>query len=137
LDTEVGGMTKTPSMKPRASRDGKDRPAPPTVAKARELLLPWAALAGAALGWFLSQQTGSDLVFIHCGAASPLAILLIGLVALALVLAGAWLSWRIGRRGDDEPRRFVAWIGLLTAALLGLAIIVQTAAAFIIPRCFS
>jgi hypothetical protein len=133
-------------MKPRAvarpkdeggeTRAARDRPGQASAAKTRELLLPWAALIGAAAGWFGSQQVGSDLSFGDCVSSGALPALLIGLAGLALAVAGGLLSWRIWR-GGGEARSFVAGIGLLTAALLGVAILFQTLAAFIIPRCFA
>jgi hypothetical protein len=135
-------------MKPRAAerpqesggatqqRAEPDLPGKASAAKTRELMLLWAALIGAAVGWFGSQQVGSNLSFGDCVSSGILSVLLISLAGLALAVAGGLLSWRIWRSGR-EARSFVAGIGLLTAALLSVAILFQILAAFIIPRCFA
>lgn len=106
-------------------------------AKARELFLPWAALLLAGFAWFGSQQTGSNLAFTACEKTIPLWHVLIGVVALALALAGGLMSHWVWRRGDGESevRRLLALVGMMAAVLLSLAIVLQTVAAFIIPRC--
>jgi uncharacterized membrane protein len=64
--------------------------------------------------------------------------LLIGLLALALAGVGGFLSYGVWRGGDVEaPRPFIALIGILTSALLAIAIVLQTAAGLIIPSCFA
>ena len=106
-------------------------------AKAWQLFLPWAALTLAGFGWFGSQQLGSNLTVISCRSSGLIPVLLIGIVALLLALAGGLLSRRAWTEsGDDSGRSFVALIGMMAAGLLGLAIVFQTLAAFIIPRCF-
>jgi hypothetical protein len=106
-------------------------------AKARELFLPWAALLLSGFAWFGSQQLGSNLAFTACEATIPLWHVLIGLLSLALALAGGLLSHRVWRRGEGESevRRLLALVGMMAAVLLSLAIVLQTVAAFIIPRC--
>ena len=101
-------------------------------------LFAWAALALGALAWFGSQQLGSGLSFSDCYANGALETGLIGLVALALAFVGGWMShdtWK-RRDRDAEGRDFAALVGMLTAALLAVAILWQTLAAFIIPSCF-
>jgi hypothetical protein len=48
------------------------------------------------------------------------------------------LSYRIWtrRRRESETRGFIALVCLLASGLLALAILLQTLASFIIPRCF-
>jgi hypothetical protein len=108
------------------------------VSERRTLAYAWAALALGAFAWFGSQQLGSDLSFSNCAANGALETGLIGLLALAVTLAGALLShtaWK--RRGaETEGRGFAALVGMLAAALLAVAIVYQTLAAFIIPSCF-
>jgi hypothetical protein len=104
----------------------------------RRIALSWAALFIGAVAWFGSQQFGSNLAFAGCPSFSPLASLLLGLVALALAGFGGFLSLGIWRGGSvEEPRPFIALIGMLTSALLAIAILLQTVAGLIIPRCFS
>jgi hypothetical protein len=109
------------------------------VSRPRALAYAWAALALGAFAWFGSQQLGSDLSFSNCAANGALETGLIGLVALAIVLTGALLSHRVWKRreAEAEGRDFAALVGLLAAALLAVAILYQTAAAFIVPACFA
>lgn len=106
--------------------------------KAKALALPWGGWIGAAIGWVLSDQTGSSSVFDHCQSAPPLFILLLGLLGIAAAAAGAFFSHLVWRRGSDESevRRFVAFVGMLAAALFSIAIFLQTVASLIIPRCY-
>jgi hypothetical protein len=106
---------------------------------AKETLFAWAALATGAIAWFVSQQAGSDLSFAHCHASGALPVVVLGLLALALAGAGGLCSHRVWDRGasEEEGKPFVALIGMLTAGLLAIAIIYQSVAAFIIPRCFA
>jgi hypothetical protein len=106
-------------------------------ARAERLFLPWAALSGAALGWFGSQQIGSNLSFDKCASSGALAVLLIGVAGLALAGMGAWLSWGVWGSAEEESRRFTAGVGMLAGVLLGIAILFQTLAGFIIPACFA
>jgi nitric oxide reductase large subunit len=108
------------------------------VSRRRSLGFAWAALALASFAWFGSQQWGSDLSFSGCGANGPLQTGLIGLAALLLTGAGAWMSWLVWRRRDpeEEGRDFAALTGILASGLLAIAIVYQTLAAFIIPACF-
>jgi hypothetical protein len=100
------------------------------------LWLPWAGMAGAGLAWALSHQIGSDAVFDDCTLGGPLHMGLLGLVALALAAASALGSWRIWKRDhESEVRRFLGLLGVLFALLLGLAILLQTVASFIVPEC--
>jgi hypothetical protein len=104
----------------------------------RRIALSWTALFVGTAAWFGSQQYGSNLAFAGCPSYSPLAALLIGLLALALAAVGGFLSWRVWRGGEiEESRPFIALIGILTSALLAVAIVLQTAAGLIIPRCFA
>jgi uncharacterized membrane protein len=104
----------------------------------KQIAFSWAALAAGTFAWFNSQQLGSNWAFAGCPSATPLVHLLIGLVALALIAGGGFLSLRVWRSGSvEEARPFVALVGILTSGLLGIAIILQTLAGLIIPRCFA
>jgi hypothetical protein len=106
-------------------------------AQAKRLLLPWAALIGAGLGWFGSQQMGANLTFGGCFRSGAIPVLLICLIGLALAGAGALLSLRIWRGAGEEAERFVAGIGMLAGLLLGFAILLQILAGLILPRCLA
>jgi hypothetical protein len=103
--------------------------------RAKYLLVPWAGMLGAGFGWALSHQVGSDLAQDNCNAAHPVVMILIGLAGLAIAGFGGLASWRaIGR--EEGGRRFVAYVGVLMAALFSIAIFMQTAAALVLPGCF-
>lgn len=108
------------------------------AARARDLLLPWSGLLGGSFGWFITQQVGSTQGFDHCGHSGAVPIILTGICGLVLALWGCWLASQVRR--DRSPshgaRRFIAVTGIGIAALFVTAIILQTAAALIIPRCF-
>jgi hypothetical protein len=108
------------------------------VMRARELFLPWAGLLGGGFGWFLTQQVGSNQIFDNCASADPMLVLVIGLAGLIMAAGGAWLTLPVlrERKAAQGPPRFIAIIGIAMAALFTVAIILQTAASIIIPRCF-
>ncbi|MDB5693860.1 MAG: hypothetical protein JWO81_2923 [Alphaproteobacteria bacterium] len=105
----------------------------------KEHLFAWAALAAGATAWFVSQQAGSDLSFAHCHASGALPVIVIGLLALALIGVGGLYSHRVWDRGTSEEtgKSFIALLGMLVAGLLAIAIVYQSVAALIIPRCFA
>ena len=106
--------------------------------RARDLLLPWSGLLGGSFGWFITHQIGSNQSFDHCGHSGAVPILLAGIFGIGLALWGAWLASGVRRdpASSQGARRFLAVTGIGIAALFVTAIILQTAAALIIPRCF-
>jgi hypothetical protein len=104
----------------------------------KELMLPWGGLIGALLGWGATHQIGSNLAFDRCQTMSPLAAILILLLGAALAGGGAFLSWIVWRRGEEEsePRRFLGLLGVGVAAIFATALLWQTLSSFIIPRCY-
>lgn len=107
-----------------------------TLHHARDHLPPWSGMIGAGLGWALSDQLGSNFIFDHCEAAHPLLMLLIGLVGLAIAIVGGLHSLPVWRDEPPSGRRFVAGTGIGMAALFSVAILLQTVASLIIPRCY-
>ena len=100
-------------------------------------LWPWAGLIGAALGWALDHQIGSDGIFYNCGG-GPVLTTIVGVLCLLLTLASGFASFRLWRSGEETPaRRFVALLGVLFALLLAIAIILPTIAGFIMPECLT
>jgi hypothetical protein len=88
--------------------------------------------------WVLSQHGGSYQSFDNCAGSGAVPILLIGIAALSLIGIGAWLALRVWREREaaQGARRFIAGMGLGIAALMAIAIILQTAGSLIIPKCF-
>jgi hypothetical protein len=96
--------------------------------------VPWAGLAAGAGAWALSTQLNYVFATVHCEslawlrAMTAIACLLISAAGLALT----WPAWS-GRHGDlleedvigPHPRRLVAGMSILAAALFGLAILLQ------------
>lgn len=108
-----------------------------TRREAAELVLPWAGIIGAGLGWFLTQQIGANLTQDNCRLAEWWVVGLLGLVGLALAVGGAMLALTVWRRGEreTEARRFLALLSMMLGGLLSIAILFQTIAGFIIPQC--
>jgi hypothetical protein len=106
--------------------------------KLGELLLPWSGWIGVTVGWGLTHQIGSNSVFDKCPATGPLPMALLGLVGLAVIAAGAFLSVKIWQRGEAESpaRRFLGLVGLMLSGVFAAAVLWQTVSAFIIPQCY-
>jgi len=99
----------------------------------------WAGLVAAPIAWTLHHQTGSDLNFAHCGAGNGGTLMLIGLAALLIAVAGGVVSLGVVRTGSPPPEklnRFIGALSLMIAGLLSLTILMQMAAALILPPCF-
>jgi hypothetical protein len=100
-------------------------------------LWPWAGLIGAAAGWILDHQIGSDGVFYHCGV-GPALTTIVGVISLAITGASGFASLRLWRSGKETPaRRFIALLGVMFAGLLAIAILAPTIAGFIMPECLT
>lgn len=109
-----------------------------TRGEKKALAWSWAALAAGTTAWVVSHQVGSDYVIADCSAAGWWVIVPLGFVALILAGLGGFLSWRLWKREEEaESHRFIAFVGLAVGALLCFAILLQTIASLIIPRCFA
>jgi hypothetical protein len=95
---------------------------------------PWAAASGAALAVALTQQGLSTLLHFTCRSLTPASALLLVGPALALVAAGAALTWPM-LSAQAPARRFSARVSLGLAALLTLPILLQFAATLALPPC--
>jgi hypothetical protein len=101
-----------------------------------EHLAPWLGLLGAAFGWGLTHQVGSDSAFDDCRTASASFIVVLCLIGLLITGVGGLFSWDIWRRREEtEGRRFLGMLGALLAALAAFAILLQAISALILPRC--
>lgn len=103
---------------------------PPRASRGARLWAP--ALAGPS-AWFLDLNTRYFLAEAGVAAAHPLAVLLVGVVCLAIALGASAVSWRAHRRlsPQDHGARFVALLG---AVLSGYSAIVI--AAMLLPHLF-
>jgi len=102
-----------------------------------EHLAPWLGILGAAVGWFLSHQFGSNAAFDDCRSGDAACVLLVGVVGLLLATGGGYFSWDVWRRDEDPPRRFIGLVGLLLALLAAFAIILQSVSGLILPDCLA
>ena len=108
-----------------------------TARRLTHRFMPWGGLALGTLGAALAHQMGSDSNFQDCRVGSPWIVILGTLVGLALVAAGALGSWRVyADRDETNPRRTIAVVSLMAAALFALAITLPFIAALIIPGCW-
>lgn len=100
-------------------------------------LWPWAGLAGAATGWALDHQIGSDGIEYYCPRGAVLTTL-VGALCLLLTAASGFVSYRLASSAaETATRRFIALLGLLLALLLALAIALSTIAGWILPECLT
>jgi hypothetical protein len=99
--------------------------------------MPWAGLVLGTLGGGLAHQLGASWTFANCRAGSPWAIVLGAILGIALTALGALASWRAFVAGHEaSPRRMIAAISLMAAALFTVAILLPVIAALVIPGCW-
>ncbi|MES0006015.1 hypothetical protein NKJ64_12710 [Mesorhizobium sp. M0062] len=102
----------------------------------------WGGLLSGPMAWAISTQLNYALVPWQCNRQVPV-VLPVALVLAVLSLLGGALSWRAKRQGGAafKPERtrsteqFVADLGMLTALLFALVIIMQGSAALILDEC--
>jgi hypothetical protein len=100
-----------------------------------EHVAPWLGIVAAVFGWGLAHQVTSNAVFDDCTSRGAGFVLLVGLLCLALDVAGGFFSLDVWRRDESEGRRFIGLVGTMLAALAAFAIMLQTASALILPAC--
>jgi hypothetical protein len=103
-------------------------------------LTPWSGMIAAGTGWFAHQQVVSGALHFDCHALAGAPGMVLGMVALGLVFAGAFVSWRaLPPAGTAEAeaalRRFVVHLSLMAALLATLGIAFQILAGAIVPGC--
>lgn len=104
----------------------------------KELLLPWSGFIAVLGGWALTHQIGSNTSFDRCQWTSPVPMVILGLLGLAILAGGAFFSHKVWKRGDAEtrPRRFLGLLGTGMCGLFAIALIFQTISFLIIPQCY-
>jgi hypothetical protein len=105
--------------------------------------LPSAGLYAGPIAWLVSLQIKYALVPWIC--ANHVQLVHPVTLASALVsIAGGFLSWRAWRSagpepldasGGGHPHRFIAMMGIMSAALFTLVILLQGAAALVLQGC--
>jgi hypothetical protein len=102
-----------------------------------DLFMPWAGLAAGVLAGGVTHQFGSEGTFDNCAVISPIPLLLVNLLGIALVAAGALASWRILREDSEtHARKVIAFISVGAAVLFVLAIVLPIIASLVIPPCY-
>ena len=106
--------------------------------------LPSAGVFAGPLAWFVGLEAKYAAVPWVCAHKFQL-VHPLTLAALAIALAGAWLSWRAMSRwpaeppadstGAGRPHHFVATLSLLVALLFAAGIALQGAAPFFLNGC--
>ena len=103
----------------------------------RHRFMPWGGLALGTLGAGIAHQLGADATFQDCRVGSPWIVIVATILGLALIGLGALESWRVySDRDEVAPRRTIAIVSLMVAALFALAVILPFLAALIIPGCW-
>jgi hypothetical protein len=102
-----------------------------------EHLAPWLGILGAAAGWFVSHQLGSNAAFDDCRTGDAGFVLLVGLLGLALAGGGGYFSWDVWRGDESDARRFIGLVGLLLALAAVFAILLQSVAGLVLPDCLA
>lgn len=100
---------------------------------------PWAGFLLGGLGLILTHQVGADGNHDACQVHGWPDVLAMAVLGLLLAGGGAFLSWRLWKRGDGHEtatRRFIACVSMGAAALFSFAMLLPVLAAFLIPRCF-
>ena len=101
-----------------------------------EHLAPWLGLLGAAVGWAVAHQLGSNMAFDDCRVGNGGFVLIVGLIGLLVAAAGGYFSWDVWRKEEEtQGRRFMGLLGLLLALLTGFAILLQSISGLILPSC--
>ena len=104
----------------------------------RDRFMPWGGLALGTIGFFITHQLGSDAVFQDCKASSPWLVIVAVILGLALVAAGALMSYRVFHAKAEGPsRKLAAAVSLAVCALYVMGIILPLIAALIIPQCWA
>ena len=102
-----------------------------------DLFMPWAGLVAGVVAAGVTHQFGSEGTFDDCAVISPIPLLLVNVLGILVVVAGALASWRTLREDSEtHARKVVAFISVGAAGLFALAIVLPTIASLVIPRCY-
>jgi len=100
-------------------------------------LMPWAGLAVGIVAAAVVHQFGSQGTFDHCRPISPVPLLLVALLGMAVTIFAALASWRVvHHEGETPARKLVAIVSVGAAALFVFSMILPMIAALVLPPCF-
>jgi hypothetical protein len=106
--------------------------------------IPAGGLSAGAAAWLVSTQLNYALVPWVCATGITWATPILSAVLMLVSLAGGFLSWLAWDNADvppakesavAQPRRLLAGIGIMSAALFALVIVSQGSAAFVLQGC--
>jgi hypothetical protein len=103
-------------------------------------IAPWSGLIAAGLAWGLHHQVVTDGLHFDCRATADGTAIAVGVVALLIVVAGAFASWRAlpGTDPDSEPlslRRFIVHVSLMAGLLAMFGLGLNLLASALLPGC--
>ena len=103
-------------------------------------IAPWSALIAGMAAQGLHQNFLADVLRYDCTLGKPVTGVITGVLALALIAVGSWMSWASVRdvhvAGPHEAtRRFIARLSLMVGALLALGVLWQVLATLLVPAC--
>lgn len=102
-----------------------------------DLVMPWTGLAVGVVAAGVVDQFGSAGTFDHCRTISPIPLIIVALIGIAVTIVAALFSWRVIRDEDEtQARKVVAIISVGAAALFVFAMILPIIASLVIPPCF-
>jgi hypothetical protein len=102
-----------------------------------DIFVPWAGLAIGIVSAAVVHQFGSEGVFDHCKPISPVPLIVVALIGIAVTIGAGVASWGV-IRGEDETqaRKVVAVISVGSAALFVFSMILPVIAAVVLPPCY-
>lgn len=103
-------------------------------------IAPWSGLIAAGAAWGLHQQVVTDALHFDCSTTADGRGIALGVVALAIVFGGAFVSWRALPAADASPadasmRRFIVHLSLMAALLAALGVGFHILAGALLPGC--
>lgn len=103
----------------------------------RDQFAPWAGVALGTLAAGIMHQAGSDSIFNDCAVASPVPVLILGVLAIVGVVLAALMSLRVARNGGETgARRMIGAVSVGMAVLFVFAIVMPMIASLVLPPCF-
>lgn len=102
-----------------------------------DVFLPWAGLAVGIVAAAVVHQFGSEGVFNHCKPISPVPLIVVALIGIAVTVVAGLKSWGVIRGEEETPaRKVVATISVGSAALFVFSMVLPVIASLVLPPCF-